>query len=342
MLRFFIDRPTMRKHLVLVSLGFVVGILFYAFHSLGGSPLSLEILLNGFLGIGISYAFHFINQFLNRYVKWRRQTGLRLLSGIILHSLVGWLMVYTALKVYGIFNSKYDLFFDSEGSMQLKIAILLFCVIIIYNIIYFAFYSYQQYDKGQVMEVQLKRKQTELQLAALKSQLSPHFLFNCLNTLSSLFQKDTAKAEEFIRSLAKSYGYTLRSYEDKLVSVEEEMNFVESYCFLMQTRFQEQIFLSNQLSIKLMESKVPPLTIQMLVENAIKHNVTSESAPLHIQIKHLEGAIWVSNNKTKARPNTKSLNIGLGNIVSRYKLLANKTVQIDNASEFTVKLPVLI
>ncbi|WP_165395215.1 sensor histidine kinase [Flagellimonas allohymeniacidonis] len=332
----------MRKHLVLISLGFVVGLLFYGFHSLGGSPLSVEILLNGFLGIGVSYAFHFINQFLNRYIKWRRQTGLRLLAGIVLHSVVGWSMVYMALKIYGLVNSNYNFFFDPEGSMQLKIVILLFCVVLIYNIIYFAFYSYQQYDKGQVMEVQLKWKQTELQLAALKSQLSPHFLFNCLNTLSSLFQKDIAKAEAFIRSLAKSYGYTLRSYEDKLVSVEEEMNFVQSYCFLMQTRFQEQIFLSNQLPNKLMTSKVPPLTLQMLVENAIKHNVTSENTPLNIQIKHQEGAIWVVNNKTKARPNTKSLNIGLGNITSRYKLLANETVQIADESNFIVKLPVLL
>nr|WP_299344912.1 histidine kinase [Allomuricauda sp.] len=330
----------MRKNLIKIALGLIVGILFYGFHNFRGNLGFLELLLSGLLGVVVSFAFSFVNRFLNKYIRWKQQTGLRLLSGIVLNMAIGWLVVHFALTGYGYLTPSYDLFSKIDG-MHLKVGVLLFCIVLIYNIIYFAFYSYKQYDKGQVMEIRLKRKQTELQLAALKSQISPHFLFNCLNSLSALFQKDVDRAERFIRALADSYDYTLKSYTDALVTVQDELNFVESYAFLMTTRFDGQIFLSYDLPEEVLKSKIPPLTLQMLVENAIKHNVTDADEPLRIQIQQKNGAIWVINNKTKSRAATKSLNIGLGNIASRYQLLAQEEVEVLNDSNFTVKLPVL-
>lgn len=340
-LSFFSDRPTMARNLFLIILGFIVGALFYSFHNFSGKPSFWEFVLNGILGVAISYVFHFCNLFLNKTIRWKQQTGLRLLVGIVMHLTLGLGIVFLGLKGYEMLNHEYS-FFSGEGNkVLLKIGILLFCTVLIYNIIYLVFYSYRQYTAGQVMEVQFKRKQTELQLKALKSQLSPHFLFNSLNTLSSLFQKDIKKADIFIRSLAKSYQYTLKAYKEVLVTVEDELAFVNSYCFLAQTRFGDYLSLDLQLTDKELKSRIPPLTLQMLVENAVKHNIINNENQLKVQIKPNNGFLEVSNNKTAKRPETKSLKIGLKNIVSRYELLADKQVKIVDEENFTVKLPLL-
>lgn len=341
-INYFIDRPIMRRNLFLCLLGFIVGVLFYSFHNFSGKPSILEFLLNGILGVTISYAFHYSNLFLNKTIGWKKQTGLRLLSGIALHLLLGLGLVSLGLKSYELLHAEYTFFSEEGNNTLLEVGILLFCTVLIYNIIYFAFYSYQHYTKGQVLEVQYKRKQTELQLKALKLQLSPHFLFNSLNTLSSLFQKDSRKAEVFIRSLAMSYQYTLTTYKDVLVSVEDELAFVDSYCFLVQTRFGDYLTLNLQLTASELKSKIPPLTLQMLVENAVKHNIVNNENQLKVNIKSLNGFLEVSNNKTKKRPEVKSLKIGLENIISRYELLAGEQVQIIDDEDFTVKLPMLI
>ncbi|PRX54824.1 sensor histidine kinase [Flagellimonas meridianipacifica] len=332
----------MRKHLLIVILGFAIGVLFYAFHTFRERPGILEIFLNGCLGIGVSYAFHGANQFLNKVIDWKRQTGLRLLLGIVIHSILGVGLVYLGLKGYEQMYPAYSFFSIEEEMVFVKMVVLLFCVILVYNIIYFAFYSYQQYVKGQLLESKMKRRQTELQLKALKSQLSPHFLFNCLNALSTLVTKDIKSAEKFIRSLAKSYDYTLRTYQNTLVGVSEELEFVESYFFLIQTRFQEKIVLEVNLPKPILHTKIPPLTLQMLVENAVKHNVADTENELQIQITSNQGFLEVTNNITKKRKGFKSTQIGLKNIQSRYQLLVNKPIAVnDTAEEFKVKVPIL-
>jgi len=320
----------MGRNLGLVTLGFIVGILFYSFHNFSGKPSAWELILNGILGIAISYVFHFCNLFLNKAIRWKQQPGLRLLFGIVTHLIFGLGIVLLGLKGYETLYSSYDFFSDEGSKVLLKIGILLFCTVLIYNIIYMVFYSYRQYTK-----------QTELQLRALKSQLSPHFLFNSLNTVSSLFQKDIKKAEVFIRSLAKSYQYTLKTYKDVLVTVEEELAFVNSYCFLVKTRFGNHLALDLELTDTELKSKIPPLTLQMLVENAVKHNIIDDSNQLNVQIKPNNGFLEINNNKTSKRPETKSLKIGLKNIISRYGLLTGKPVKIVDDENFTVKLPLI-
>ncbi|SNY99988.1 sensor histidine kinase [Flagellimonas pacifica] len=331
----------MGRNLFLIVLGFTVGALFYSFHNFSGKPSFWELILNGVLGVLVSYAFHFCNLFLNKTVRWKQQTGFRLLLGIVCHMLIGFGIVFLGLRGYELLYPEHTFFSISGNNTSLKIGILLVCTILIYNIIYFVFYSYRQYTVGQIKEVQYKRKQTELQLNALKSQLSPHFLFNSLNTLSSLFRKDVKKAEEFIRSLAKSYQYTLKTYSEVLVTLEDELDFVHSYCFMVQTRFGNHFSLDLQLSDEELKNKIPPLTLQMLVENAVKHNVLDAKNPLKVYIKTYNGFLEVSNNKTKSPSGVKSLKIGLKNIVSRYELLANKQVKIINGEDFTVQLPII-
>ncbi len=337
----FLYQPTVRKHLSLFFVGFLLGVLVYGFVNFSGFQSARELVLSGFMGIFISYVIHFSNPFINTLVPWKRQPGLRLLTGILVHGTMGQVLVFGILWIYDQSLGASSLFIPDTKDILLKIGILLFCTALIYNIIYFAFHSYYEYSKGQVMEAQLKRKQIQLQLTALKSQLNPHFLFNSINTLSSLFQKDTHKAELFIRSLAGSYEYVLRKYESPLVSVAEELSFVQAYYFLMKTRFGEQFHLDIQFPDYVLQSKIPPLTLQMLVENAAKHNVMGPAQPLEVKMSIIDERIKVSNIKTGKRPKIDSLKIGLQNIASRYELLTNKSIEITDDQSFTVTLPLI-
>ena len=339
--RDFLYQPNVRIHLILIFTGFLLGILFYGFVNFSGYQSIWEFVLSGSLGIILSYAAHFSNPLISTLIPWKKQPGLRLLSGILIHAVIGQVVVLGILWGYGRLFGASSLFQVDKNDTLLKIGILLFCTALIYNIIYFAVHSYYTYSKGQVMEAQLKRKQIQLQLSALKSQLSPHFLFNSINTLSSLFQKDTQKAELFIRSLAGSYEYVLDKYESPLVTVAEELSFVQSYYFLIKTRFGEHFHLDIQFPDRVLESKIPPLTLQMLVENAVKHNVMGPSQPLEVKMTVVNDKIRVSNVKTDQRPKMDSLKIGLQNIASRYELLINKSIEIVDDRNFTVTLPLI-
>ncbi len=297
--------------------------------------------MSGLLGILLAYFVHFSNKYLSMVVPWKKQPGLRLLAGISLHMIMGLLLVFGMLWGYHRSLGQPHLFVEDPNDVLIKIGILLFCTVLIYDIIYFAFYSYFEYSKGQVMQVKLQRKQAQLQLSALKSQLSPHFLFNGMNTLSSLFLTDTEKAEDFIRSLASSYEYVLGNYESALVTVAKELTFVDAYSFLMRTRFGEYLTLDVQLDATAMKSKIPPLTLQMLVENAVKHNVIGPSQVLNVKLATKGEKLIVSNNKTNKRPNVESLKIGLRNIASRYNLVADKSIEVIDGNEFTVVLPLI-
>jgi len=337
----FLNQPTVKKHFSFVSIGFLLGVLTYGFVHFNGFQNTMEAMLSGILGILLAYFVHFSNRFINSIIPWKKQPGLRLLLGIVFHLILSVLLVFGTLWFYDLLQGTPSLFLEDTYDVVTKIGILLFCALLIYNIIYFAFYSYNEYSRGQVMEVKLKRKQVQLQLNALKSQLSPHFLFNSLNTLSSLFQKDTQKAESFIRSLAHSYEYVLNKYEFPLVTLSEELEFVKTYCFLMRTRFGEYLNLDVRLAPDVLESKIPPMTLQMLVENAVKHNVMAVGQSLEITIKVDDKKLIVTNNKTSKRPEMNSLKIGLNNIVSRYRLLANKSIEVIDDTWFTVKLPLI-
>ena len=211
-----------------------------------------------------------------------------------------------------------------------------------YSLIYFALYSYYTYATLQIATIEQERKQIDLQLKALKSQLSPHFLFNSLNSISSLIFSNTERAETFIRRFAKMYQFTLDSYNEKLIPLEEEINLVHAYSYLLETRFENKFTCQIEIPEEIRDSKIPPLTLQMLVENAIKHNIMSIGNPLTIKIVTLGNYIYVKNNTTEAPKNTTSFNIGLSNIHDRYMLLHGEGIVIEKKDGFTVKIPIIL
>ena len=177
---------------------------------------------------------------------------------------------------------------------------------------------------------------------SLKNQVSPHFLFNSLNTLTNLVYEDQDKAVKFIKQLAEVYRYVLDTREKEVVPIEDELRFLESYVFLQQIRFGNR--LKVDLSVNDKNIKVAPLALQMLIENAIKHNIVSEAEPLTIRVYAENGFVVVENDlqrKASVHAETSS-GVGLLNISRRYEVLSNEKVQVvETNKKFAVKLPVL-
>lgn len=185
----------------------------------------------------------------------------------------------------------------------------------------------------------LKTEHVSSQYNSLKNQVNPHFLFNSLNALSSLVYEDQDKAVEFIRKLSQVYRYVLESKDEEVVSLDKEMDFVKNFTFLQKIRF------GDNLKVKInsgdYKSFVPPLAVQVLVENAIKHNVVSEKDPLTVQVEVDDEycTVWNSLKEKKAKDST---GIGLSNLIDRYQYLTDKKIMINKTEDsFEVKLPLL-
>lgn len=190
---------------------------------------------------------------------------------------------------------------------------------------------------------ELKKANLQSQLESLKNQVSPHFLFNSLNTLSSLIEENQEQAVKFVNQLSRVYRYLLQSNEKELTTVKDELDFLNAYFFLLKTRFGDGLSLEINLPDDMYGSSIPPLTLQILVENAVKHNIVSVSKPLQITIAACEDdLICVSNNLQKKTLNVVSNGMGLTNIAAKYKLLNKPAIVIDDQSGyFRVTLPLI-
>jgi sensor histidine kinase YesM len=300
-----------------------------------------DAFLAGICGVLIALILSKTVKIFNRFLPWQTQTGNRLFLGFIVDFSIAYFLIIGLFYLYRFSFFNVNVFFTEYKSTNIKLAIILIVLILIFEVIYFALYSYYSYSKFQIETVKQERKQIELQLKALKSQLSPHFLFNSFNTISSLIFKDENRAVIFIRRLAKMYDFTLKSYHQKLITVKEELDFVASYNYLLQTRFQDKFTCKITVSDDLLSTQIPPLTIQMLVENAVKHNQLSIEKPLEIKISSKETVLVIENNITETPKNVTSFNIGLKNINARYLLLVNKAISIKRGINFTVQIPVI-
>jgi sensor histidine kinase YesM len=190
----------------------------------------------------------------------------------------------------------------------------------------------------------LKQEVTEMHMRALQAQLSPHFLFNSLNSLSSLIADDPLKAERFVDELSSVYRYLLQASDRELTSLETEMKFINSYYHLLKTRYGQGINMEVNIHDTYREFLLPPLTLQLLVENAVKHNVVSVNNPLTIQIyTGNDGALIVRNNLQRKRLNRMaSTKKGLENINLKYKLLNQPAIDIcETEAAFDVIVPLI-
>jgi len=207
----------------------------------------------------------------------------------------------------------------------------------------------------QIETIRVERDQLNLQFEALKSQLSPHFLSNALNTISSLIYRDIKQSDKFIRRLASTYSYILKTDDKKLVRFSRELEMTKSYFYMQKIRYGDFFNFEINLDAKTLDSYIPPLTLQMLAENALKHNMVGEDTSLVIHFsQNSSDQIIVSNNIVKKpelvkignnlldRPKSDgSHKMGLQNIRNRYGYFTNRKIEIEIDKNFTVKLPII-
>lgn len=197
--------------------------------------------------------------------------------------------------------------------------------------------------KESILEAEkLKRAHLSAQYESLKNQVNPHFLFNSFNVLSSLVYKDQGLAAKFIQQLSRVYRYVLDTRDKEVVSLPQELEMLEAYLFLVKMRFGEALRI--ELSLEPDDQvAVVPLSLQMLVENAVKHNVVSKRRPLTLEIRREKGQIVVRNNFQPREDERESLGVGLANIGERYRYLAGLEIEVAQANGFfTARIPVIL
>lgn len=231
-----------------------------------------------------------------------------------------------------------------EMSVYQVLAIRLFRAIIISAFTYFVVYYFRMMMTLQHSRLEneyLKQENLKAQLASLREQISPHFLFNSLNTLSTLSQDSEVK--EYILRMSEVYRYVLHYQQQHETSVRDELAFIQSYTYIMKARFEEGLKINISIASDKMEKKILPLALQLLVENAVKHNAISYQKPLAIDIYDKSDYIVVEND---FRPKTvieKKTGTGLNNLADRYRLTAGKEITITQSdARFKVEIPFLI
>lgn len=209
--------------------------------------------------------------------------------------------------------------------------------------LYEAGYFFDKWKTSVKLNEELKNQQIRTQFEVLQNQMSPHFLFNSLNTLTTLIAEDPKIAIDFTQTLSEVYRYILQNKERELVSLHEELEFCRSYVYLLKKRYPENLQVNFSVPSEYKEHHIAPLTLQMLVENAIKHNVVSKNEPLEIDIYVSNGtSIIVKNNLQPKVSLEKSTKTGLANIRKRYSYLGNRNIDIITSNDhYMVAVPLI-
>ena len=206
-----------------------------------------------------------------------------------------------------------------------------------------AVYYFARLLQAEKEKEQLQKENLQTQLDSLKQQVNPHFLFNSLNTLSYLIGEDPEKAEEFLDEMCKVYRYLLRNNENELTNLATELQFIRSYFHLLKTRYGDNLHLDLAIEPCYEQSLLPSLTLQLLVENAVKHNVIHKDYPLTVHIStQPNGQLLVKNNLQKKVQNVPSNQVGLSNIASKFNLLKQPEIEVTQTeTEFMVSVPLI-
>lgn len=203
-------------------------------------------------------------------------------------------------------------------------------------------YSYHQWRETRLEAEQLSKEKLQTQLNGLLQQINPHFLFNSLNALSALINESPKDAQKYLSDLSKVYRYLLRTNENELTTLASELSFIDSYFHLLQTRFGKGVELLKSIQPDDNSMLLPPLTLQLLVENAVKHNTVGKSKPLVIEIISREDYLLVKNNLQRKSIKVESSKVGLSNIAEKYRLINKSTIEITEADGyFSVKVPLI-
>jgi sensor histidine kinase YesM len=232
----------------------------------------------------------------------------------------------------------------SDSIVPIKLN-LIYCILVnlLFHLVNAIFFYFKEYRIKLLEAEQLKSITAQAELQLVKNQINPHFLFNNLNVLSALVMQNNSEANKFIEAFSQVYRYILHNQDKELVPLKSELEFIKPYIFLLEKRFSKGLDISIEIPEIYSNTYIIPASLQMLIENAIKHNIASSTKPLHILL-HANGnsTLAVSNNLQLRETVENSTEIGLQNIIKRYKLVSGKEVLVEKTNnQFKVTLPLL-
>lgn len=302
----------------------------------------LQIKLSYLYTIGIAFIIWEGNRFLlftlRSYFNWFNQPVKKILALALIIPfytipvsvlfLVGWYHLFLNGTIY----------WSTIWNTTLIILISVIFIVHVYETVFLV----KESESEIIRNTTLERARAEAELQALKNQIDPHFMFNSLNTLSHLISSNPLKAQVFNDTLAEVYRYILQNKSRDLVLLQEELGFMDNYVALLKIRFGESIVIEKDIAESALDKYIlPPISLQVLMENAIKHNEFSQKQPLHISVKEENGQLTVSN-EIREKKIRQSSGIGLNNLLERFKLITALPLTIEKSNGcFFVKLPLL-
>lgn len=320
---------------ILPPMVFLVIDLYYG-NEINWQHFALRIITSVVTTLTISWAVVSIILRLQIRHPWRNGIVKRLLLEISLTTLTACLLLtvltFVFLPIFPVADLRSALF------NWLIVAVIMNAILVT---ITEGIFFFRQWRSSAMEAERFEKEKIRAQFENLKSQISPHFLFNSLNILTSLIDEDKEMSKEFVHNLSQVYRYILQYKDEELVDLQTEINFVHAYCALLKTRYVNSISFHFNLSDASLRRAIPPMVLQILIENAVKHNIMSQKKPLTVEVFALEEKLVVRNN-LQTKTSIASTGTGLKNIEERYRYLSAANLRIDRTTDyFEVQLPLL-
>ena len=328
-------------------MGFGIFLLIQILNWLLGNTIVFDFNMLRMLGYTVLYTFclgaanYGIFHMLDRHFEADRFSRKRVIVGFVASFVVSLLVIF-GLRIFEdviMEQRSFSEFLSKEnaGNYIFAVVITFFVTLSLY-----AFNFYKAYQENKVQQQKIIAGTASAKFESLKNQIDPHFLFNSLNVLSSLIEENPENAQRFTTSLSKVYRYVLEQKDKELIGIEEELSFAKTYMNLLKMRFENSLFYELPTAIPNPDAKVVPLSLQLLLENTVKHNVVSEQRPLHIRIFIENDCLVIENDLQKKEVIQDRQGVGLQNIVSRYAIITKRKVLVEQTEKiFAVKIPIL-
>jgi sensor histidine kinase YesM len=291
-----------------------------------------------FLMISITWEFlNFVNNRLDKVLPFEKSISTRILLQLSIGA------VFALVVRYGIYKfGEPSLDFKLDSLFMASTWVLYVFASMGLNTIFFLKYFISRWKESILQTERLEKEKTQVQFDNLKNQLNPHFLFNALTSLNSLISENQQLASQFLQHMSKVYRYVLQNKDKNFVSLQTELDFIKNYVFLAETRFGGALKIKFEIADGAQEQAIVPVTLQILIENALKHNIVDHERPLSIDVFTSGDYLVISNNLQKRKTVETSNKLGLENLKSLYKFLTERPVIIEELSDrFNVKVPLI-
>ena len=299
-------------------------------------------IINNFV---FTFAFHFFNLYLvgliGKWIPWEINPKRRAILGGVITILANLVIIYVVLGIlsYYVYDGPFNYAITERGKWT---SLICFIIVLIISLLFHSIAFFKEMQKEYIVNETLRRDKITAELNALKAQVDPHFLFNSFNVLSGLIDESPDEAQKFLLGLSNIYRYVLEHRNEDLVPLTKELDFAQKYMDLHQVRFEDSINVDIDVNARHMDKTLPALSLQLLLENVIKHNAFDKGRPLTVSIKSNDNQLYVSNSTNKRIQAKDSNGIGLDNIRQRYELHKVEGFDVvEEAQLFTVKLPLI-